>query len=83
MREYSTPAPSPPPNLLITRRVVLWRSGLIFAGLGLYLQVWADICRSGLVFAGLGLYLQVWANICRSGLIFCRSGLIFAGLGLY
>ncbi len=26
---------------------LICRSGLVFAGLGLHLQVWADICRSG------------------------------------
>jgi hypothetical protein len=53
------------------------KSGLVFASLGLYLQVWdvfaslACICSSGLVFAGLGC-------ICKPGHVFqvwfvCRA----------
>ena len=46
------------------------KSGLVFASLGLYLQVWdvfaslACICSSGLVFASLDLDLEIW--VCNS-----------------
>ena len=76
------------------RLACICRSGLVIAGLVLYLQVRACICRSGLVFVGLAcscrsglvfarpcLYLQVWAGICRSGLVSFRSGQK-SGLGL-
>ena len=49
---------------------------IVFAGLGLYLQVWLRICSPGVVFAGLVLDLKVWA--CT-----CMPGLVFASLGLY
>jgi hypothetical protein len=49
----------------------------MFAGVGLYLQVWAVACGSELIFAGLGYCLQVWAYLS------IPSGFIFAGSGLY
>ena len=49
---------------------------LVYASLGLCLQVWAYVCKSGRALAGLGLCLQVWGYI-------CRSGLLVAGLGLH
>ena len=50
--------------------VHICRSGVVFASLGLCLQVWPCIGRARLMFAGLGLYLSVWASSCRSGLTF-------------
>ena len=64
---------------------------LVFASLGLYLQVWACsksgmdlqvwvcICTAGLVFKCLGLYLQPWACSCKSGLGVARLGLHLYG----
>jgi hypothetical protein len=49
----------------------------MFAGVGLYLQVWAVACGSELIFAGLGYCLQVWAYLS------IPSGFISSCPGLY
>ena len=59
----------------------------MFAGLGLYLHIWAYIYTSGLIFAGVGLYLLVWAYLGLYGQtslgLYLQLWVKFAGLDLY
>jgi len=59
----------------------------MFAGPGIYLQIWARVSKSGLIFAGVGLYLLVWAYLGLYGQtslgLYLQLWVKFAGLDLY